>query len=98
MVDPVTEPVQVVALKLCYHYTVDTSSAVAFLTCYLLFIADDEVTCMFHFSVTSRTRRDSLYVYHQDVDLSSELTARSGPRREGKLLATHVQRGCGLGG
>lgn len=52
---------------------------------------------MFPSSVTSHVRRDSLHVYQQDVDLTSELTAYCGLRKKGKLLVTHMQRGCGLG-
>lgn len=48
-------------------------------------------------SVTSHMQRDSLFVYQQDVDLTSELTAFSGLKRKGKRLAAHTQRGCGLG-
>lgn len=48
---------------------------------------------MFPSSVT--LQRDSLYVYQQDVDLTSELTAYCGLRRKGKLLAAHMRRGCG---
>lgn len=50
---------------------------------------------MFPSSVTSHVQRDSLHVYQQDVDLTSELTAYCGLRRKGKLLATHVQLGEG---
>lgn len=50
---------------------------------------------MFPSSVTSHVQRDSLHVYQQDVDLTSELTAYCGLRRKGKLLATHVRLGGG---
>lgn len=50
-----------------------------------------EVTNISPSSVTSRVQRDSLHVYQQDVDLTSELTAYCGLRRKGKLLATHMQ-------
>lgn len=52
---------------------------------------------MFSSSVTSRMQRDSLHVYQQDVDLTSELTACCGLTRKGKLLNTHTRRGRGRG-
>lgn len=51
---------------------------------------------MFPSPVTYPVQRDSLHVYQQDVDLTCELTAYCGLRRKGKLLAPHMQLGCGL--
>ena len=43
------------------------------------------------FSRVESVRRDSMYVYHQDVDLTNELTHSAGVRKTGKLLCVRSQ-------